>query len=332
MNENQRDHMLGTLHRAIRALYPAVPGAMSLVKDHVWRDRRYVGEHAGKVLSWQGFSANLRRMDSRMRTVYLDHVPHRYDQGTATELFGPDFAQRLAQTGPAIVTYVLDFPVDSAAGITRAGFVPRIMGRTIHACHIAPVDEYLTLNPASHASNVIELLMLQKALANERRSIHGVEVALQYLLHQSGLLATYLLSQRLEVVSLDPPRKSGDFGHDLDARVRVRGHSPEYRIGIEVYLQGIGYHRETIPKYSETFGLDAVMVVAPRDPWPELAASFATCSISAHQLSKLNQIANAPGVGVHHLPLSNVINRLAQTANGIEAIWPAARTGVPHSG
>jgi hypothetical protein len=27
-----------------------------------------------------------------------------------------------------------------------------------------------------------------------------------------------------------------------------------------------------------------------------------------------------------------VINRLAQTANGIEAIWPAARTGVPHSG
>ncbi|NCV02116.1 MAG: hypothetical protein EBV53_13160 [Proteobacteria bacterium] len=174
--------------------------------------------------------------------------------------------------------------------------------------------------------------MLQKALANERRSIHGVEVALQYLLHQSGLLATYLLSQRLEVVSLDPPRKSGDFGHDLDARVRVRGHSPEYRIGIEVYLQGIGYHRETIPKYSETFGLDAVMVVAPRDPWPELAASFATCSISAHQLSKLNQIANAPGVGVHHLPLSNVINRLAQTANGIEAIWPAARTGVPHSG
>ena len=324
-------HMQGALSRALRALYPASPDVMSLVRVHVWRDRRYVGDHDGKVLAWNGFSANLRRVDSRMRTVYIDFVPHNYDQAMATELFGAEFALKLRETGPAVVTYVLDFPVDASAEITRAGFVPRIMGRTIHASAIASIGEYLATNPASHASTVIELLMLQKALANERRAIHGVEVALQHLLHQSGFLATYLLSQRLEVVSIDAPRKAGDFGHDLEARVRIRGESPEYRLGIEVYLQGIGYHRDTIPSYASRFTLNAMMVVAPRDPWPDLALSFAS-SVSAHRLNRLNQMADAPGVGVHHLPLSKVIDRLAQTAGSIDAIWPNAAGGTPLNG
>ena len=325
------NHIQGALRRALRALYPATPDVMSLVRVHVWRDRRYVGDHAGKVLAWEGFSANLRRIDSRMRTVYVDFVPHNYDQAMATELFGAEFALKLRETGPAVVTYVLDFPVDASAEITRAGFVPRIMGRTIHASAIASIGEYLATNPASHASTVIELLMLQKALANERRAIHGVEVALQHLLHQSGFLATYLLSQRLEVVSIDAPRKAGDFGHDLEARVRIRGESPEYRLGIEVYLQGIGYHRDTIPSYASRFNLNAMMVVAPRDPWPDLALSFAS-SVSAHRLNRLNQMADAPGVGVHHLPLSKVIDRLAQTAGSIDAIWPNAAGGTPLNG
>ncbi len=316
--------MQGALRRALRTLYPATPDVMSLARVHVWRDRRYVGERNGTVLAWQGFSANLRRIDSRMRTVYVDFVPYDYDQAMARELFGAEFALKLGKTGPAVITYVLDFPVDKSAEITRAGFVPRIMGRTIHACAIAPVSEYLADNPASHASTVIELLMLQRALANGRRAIHGVEVALQHLLHQSGFLATYLLSQRLEVVAIDAPRRAGDFGHDLDAHVRIRGESREYRLGIEVYLQGIRYHRDTIPAYVSRFHLDAMMVVAPRDPWPDLAPGFAS-PVSAHRLARLSQIADAPGVGIHHLPLSKVIDRLAQTAGGIDAIWPAAR-------
>jgi hypothetical protein len=132
-------------------------------------------------------------------------------------------------------------------------------------------------------------------------------------------------------VSIDAPRKAGNFGHDLEARVRVRGESPEYRLGIEVYLQGIGYHRTTIPAYVSRFKLNAVMVVAPRDPWPDLEPSFAS-SVYAHRLNRLNQIADAPGVGVHHLPLSKVIDGLSLTAGAFDAIWPNATLGTPRIG
>ena len=196
-----------------------------------------------------------------MRTVYVDVVPHRYNPVEAVALFGTDFADHLRATGPAVVTFVLDFPRDARDEIIRVGLVPRAIGQKLHACVVQSIETYLASDPSSHASRIVELLMLQRALANQRRTVRGVELRFQHLLHQSGFLAGYLLEQRLEVIELTAPRRVGEYGHDIDARVRLRGGSSAHRLGIEVYLQGLSYHRETIPEYISRFGLDAVMVV-----------------------------------------------------------------------
>ena len=194
----------------------------------------------------------------------------------------------------------------------------------MHACVVDGVDDYLAGDPSSHASRIIELLMFQRALANQRRTVTGVELRFQHLLYQSGFLAGYLLGQSLEVLEVASPRRAGEFGHDIDARVRLRGRNSTYRLGIEVFLRQLGYHRESIPEYAERFGLDAVMVVAPRDPWPELADSFAARGLAARKIGHLSQLDGGDGVGIHHLGLSRVINRLARTAESIEAIRPTA--------
>ena len=306
-------------------LYPTAPDPGALIKPHVWRDRRYVGESGGLVLTWKGLSANLQRVDARMRTVYVDYVPHAYGANEAVALFGKDFADCLRSAGPSIVTFVLDFPHDTIAEITRTGFVPRLIGRKVHACVITNCKVYLSIDPSVHASQIIELLMMQRALANQRRTVTGVELRFQQLLYQSGLLAGYLLEQRLEVLSLAPPRRVGEFGHDIDAQVRIRGGTTNVRLGIEVYLQALGHHRDRIPEYVSRFGLDAVMVVAPRDPWPELAIKFEARGMSARRIVRLDDLGSTGGIGVHHLGLPNVINRLGNVAESIDAIWPTAK-------
>ena len=315
-------HIQRSISLALRVLYPTVPDIGSLVKPHVWRDRRYVGESGGVVLAWKGLSANIQRADSRMRAVYVDVVPYRYDPVEAVALFGTDFADHLRAAGPAVVTFVLDFPRDARDEINRVGLVPRTIGRKLHACVVNSIDSYLAADPTSHASAIVELLMLQRALANQRRTVRGVELRFQHLLHQSGFLAAYLLEQRLEVIELRPPRRVGEFGHDIDARVRLPGGHSAHRLGIEVYLQGLGYHRETIPEYVSRFGLDAVIVVAPRDPWPDLAGAFEARHQPARRIRHLGEVGSGDGVGIHHLGLSRVIDRLGRVAESIDAIWP----------
>lgn len=319
------DHIRRSIGRALHVLYPTVSDTGALIKPHVWRDRRYVGESGGLVLAWKGMSANLQRADARMRAVYVDFVPYAYGDTDAVALFGNQFAEGLRGAGPSVVTLVLDFPHDAFDEITRTGFVPRLIGRNLHACVITSVDDYLAADPSVHATQIIELLMLQRALANQRRTVSGVELRFQHLLYQSGLLAAYLLEQRMEILSLAPPRRVGEFGHDIDAKVRVRGGTTDIRLGIEVYLQSLGYHRDTIPDYVSRFGLDAMMVVAPRDPWPELAIKFEAREMPARRIVRLNDISSARGIGVHHLGLSDVINRLGNVAESIDAIWPAAQ-------
>ena len=320
------DHIRRSITRALHVLYPTATDAGALIKPHVWRDRRYVGESGGLVLTWKGMSANLQRADARMRAVYVDFVPHAYGNTEAVALFGNDFAECLRRAGPSVVTFVLDFPHDAIGEITRIGLVPRLIGRNVHACVISNVDLYLGVDPSVHASQIIELLMLQRALANQRRIVSGVELRFQHLLYQSGLLAAYLLEQRMEVLSLAPPRRVGEFGHDIEARVRVRGATTDLKLGIEVYLQSLGYHRDTIPDYVSHFGLNAVMVIAPRDPWPELAIKFEAQKISARKIVRLNDLGSIGGIGVHHVGLPQVINRLGNVAESIDAIWPAAKS------
>jgi hypothetical protein len=45
------DHIGRSIGRALHVLYPTAPDAGALIKPHVWRDRRYVGESAGRVLA-----------------------------------------------------------------------------------------------------------------------------------------------------------------------------------------------------------------------------------------------------------------------------------------
>lgn len=43
-------HMYGVLTETIRVLFPLTTAPQDYIKQHVWRDREYVGESGGRVL------------------------------------------------------------------------------------------------------------------------------------------------------------------------------------------------------------------------------------------------------------------------------------------
>jgi hypothetical protein len=68
------DHIKQILSEAIKILFPLDVDPGSLIKPHMWRDRKYVGEFNGKVVPWQGWSANLNSVDFRYRAIFADVV------------------------------------------------------------------------------------------------------------------------------------------------------------------------------------------------------------------------------------------------------------------
>ncbi|MCS6802749.1 MAG: hypothetical protein NZ773_12520 [Dehalococcoidia bacterium] len=318
------DWLRQVIEETVLLLFPGRPLPAGLVKRHVWRDQKYVGAAAGRVVPWEGWSANLANLDARYRAIFADVVDNILPESERYRLFGDAFSEEIRELNRFVVLFVLDFPLETEQDIILAGFTPRRMARVLHACKIVSVEEFLDKTTLHWAAVLTRLVMLQRFLSIHRKPLEGNELPLQHLLYQTGYLHKLIVSSGLELYSIDPPRRSGRFGHDLEILARNPVKSPEkIKIGVEAYLKSPGYHLDSIPQYIKRFSLDAIMVVAPDNPRPVLFPRLSSLGIPVYEAHRVAELGRPNFLGFYHLPLHQVIADLRGLSERIVEVIPA---------
>jgi hypothetical protein len=312
-------HIQVTLDEAGQILFPNNDLTTSLIKPHVWRDRDYVGEINGAVNAWHGYSLNLSQLDARYRVLFIDVVENALPYAERIRLFGEEFADYTASMNRFVVLLVTDFPLTALEDIRAHGFVPRLMKRAIHPCVIASEEEFMAMPAFYWAAKCVKLILLQRVLSTHRKPLDATEIPLQNILYKSGYLHQYIAKSGLAIHELSRPRKAGEFGHDFHLLVSniAIGIADPFPIGIEVFLGAIGYHAQTIPQYISQFHLRGMVVIAKDNPFPDLLKANATFNIPLKKLP-LRQMGMLADVGLHHLPLDQVILDLSSLKNELE--------------
>jgi hypothetical protein len=320
-------HIRDVLAETIKILFPVSAEPNKLIKKHIWRDKKYVGIAGGKVAVWRGWSANLVAVDFRYRAIFIDVVENNLTVTEREKLFGKDFAQAITGMPQFVVMFVLDFPKDSNQEIKAQGFIPRIMGRVVHACIVVSVVDFLSSPAIYWAAKTARLVMLQRVLSIHRKPLDTKEVPLQNLLYKTGFLHSYIVDNGLELHELSKPRKSGNFGHDFHAIVKNSQLAPArpFLMGIELYTGPIGYHINTIPQYVNQFQLKGMIIIAKDDPLPDLCKVANNFHLTFFNANKLSEIGNISSVGIHHLPLDLVVTNLASIRDELEALIPTVK-------
>lgn len=312
------------LTEAVSILFPGEVDLAGLLKRHVWRDRKYVGVHKGKVASWRGWSANLVTADSHYRAVFVDVVDNDLSVERRIELFGEDFAFAVENLRQFVVLFVLDFPLDAVPQIRQQGFIPRFLTRSVHACVIADPVEFLELPSLYWAAKIVKLVLFQRILSTHRKPIDANELPLQNLLFKTGYLHSYIVESGLGLITLSEPRKAGEFGHDFHATVvnPLRNVFRPFPIGIEIYTSSMGYHLETIPAYVERFALQGMIVIAKDNPLPTLKRVLNENQTPVMCPPRLSDLGVGRPVGLYHLELEQVITDLANNRDELDVLLP----------
>lgn len=318
--------MTSVLAETIKILFPLDVDPSNLIKPHVWRDRRYVGEKDGRVLAWRGWSANLVEVDFRYRAIFFDVVDNLLPGEERVRLFGADFAHAVSDAPRFVVMFVLDFPTDSVEVIKDQGFVPRTLSRAAHACIIAGIEEFLDSPILYWAAKVARLVMLQRVLSIHRKPLDSDEVPLQNLLYSTGYLHSYIVKSGLELHRLSRPRKHGEFGHDLHAVVRnpnLESLLP-FDLGIELYTGAMGYHIDTVPEYAREFQLRGMIIIAKDDPFLALSAVADSFDLPLFRAAKLTEMGRGSSLAIHHLALDKVVLDLTTVRDKLDTLIPVA--------
>ena len=314
--------MAEVLAEVIKTIFPLASTPEAFIKKHVWRDRKYLGEVNGKVAAWRGLSANLVQLDFRYRAVFVDLVENVLPVHERYSLFGRTFVEHTLKYERFIVLFVLDFPLDSEAEIDKAGLVVRRMNRSLHACVVASVDEFLYQSVSHWVAKAVRLVLLQRVLSTHRKPLDANEVPFQHLLYNTGYLHSHIVKGGLELHSLSRPRKAGDFGHDFHAIVANpnRGIREPFSLGVEVYNAAMGYHVDSIPSYVNRFGLNSMIVIAKDDPYPPLLQVEERFPRPIRREHRLADIGHPERIGIYHLPLDTVVFELQATQEEIGAL------------
>jgi hypothetical protein len=143
-----------------------VAGSKILVKRHVWRNPDYVGMVGEKVAVWEGWSANLRKLDTRYRTLYIDYVASIGSTKENERLFGAMFSAKIASIQPFIFLFVTACPLKTQLEIIQKGFTFRQINCVLHPGVLTSVNGFLETSLADWVSIGIELLYLQRRLRN----------------------------------------------------------------------------------------------------------------------------------------------------------------------
>lgn len=316
------------LTRSASILFPLQFEAIQkLVKPHTWRDRKYVGEVSGKVCSWSGYSINLAYLDSRYRGLFGDYVQNHLPVEERLRLFGDDFTAAIQELSSFVVIFNLDIPLDSVEIVRSLGFIPRTMNRSSHICIIYSPEDFLDAPLDSICLKVAEMVILQRNIAIHRQPLDSLELPFQHFLYQSNYLHGLVVKSGLWLKSISEPRRSGQFGHDMEIQAISPQNQKPITIGVEVFLKGWGYHTDSVPGYVKQFSLNGLIVISKDIPEGVLRQLQASIDLNVVLVSRLRefdyQLSNFP---IYHLSLGDLINELFNLSDQLKNILNQSRT------
>ena len=163
-DKDVQHHMRAALYEAIRILFPIPRSVTELVKLHSWRNPTYVGEVNNKAAAWHGWSANLWYADEEFQAIYIDYVDKVVSPSYQLELFGEMFVSAIRNYSTFIIAHVGGLSPEFASVIADAGYVVRVMGRTVHACLVVETREFMTQSEYHWAAQLARLANFQRLL------------------------------------------------------------------------------------------------------------------------------------------------------------------------
>jgi hypothetical protein len=137
------------------------PGNRNLVKRHVWRNPDYVGMAGNKVAVWEGWSANLAKVDPRFKSIYIDYAENGNSLIVNEALFGSAFAHRIQQIQPFIFLFVTSCREKDSMHFIERGFTYRQINAVIHPGVLTGVPELFSTSIEMWSAIGSELLYLQ---------------------------------------------------------------------------------------------------------------------------------------------------------------------------
>lgn len=316
------------LNRASSILFPLQNQQVEkLIQVHTWRDRKYVGEVGGKVCVWSGYSINLAYLDSRYRGLYGDYVQNQLSIVERQQLFGDEFTAAIQSFSSFVVIFNLDIPLEAMEIIMSLGFVPRKMNRRSHICIIYSPEEFLDTPLDLISLKVAEMVILQRNIAIHRKPLDSLELPFQHFLYQSNYLHGLVVKEGLWLKSISKPRRSGEFGHDLEIQAISPENQQDITIGVEVFMKGWGYHSNSVPSYIEQFSLNGLIVISkdmPKEIIQQLQTSLNWQIIVISTLRELpNQLSKFP---IYHISLGYLVNELFNLEDQLKNILSQSRT------
>ncbi len=316
------------LTRTASILFPLQKEEINnLVKTHTWRERKCVGSLAEKICSWSGYSINLAYLDSRYRGLYGDYVENYPPVNECLELFGQDFTLVIQNLESFVVIFNLDIPLGAIELVKNLGFIPRLMKRNSHICMIYSPQEFLEASEEIISFKVAEMVILQRNIAIHRKPLDSLELPFQHFLYQSNYLHGLVVKEGLWLRDISQPRKSGEFGHDLEIKAISPATQKNILLGVEVFMNSWGYHTESVSNYIEKFNLNGLIIIS-KDFTQDVIKQLELLSRSPITLiSRVrdfsSQLSNFP---ICHLPLGDVINDLFNLQSQLENILQQSRS------
>jgi hypothetical protein len=316
------------LNRAASILFPLQREEIhKLVKPHTWRDRNYVGSVGGKVCAWSGYSINLAYLDSRYRGLFGDYVLNHLPVSERLRLFGDEFTSATQSLSSFVVIFNLDIPLDSIEIVSSLGFIPRTMNRSSHICIIYSPEEFLDTPLDLICLKVAEMVILQRNIAIHRQPLDSLELPFQHFLYQSNYLHGLVVKSGLWLKSISEPRKSGEFGHDMEIQAISPQNQQPITIGVEVFMKGWGYHTNSVPSYVEQFSLNGLIVISKDIPEGVLRQLQASVNLDIILVSRLRELDyQLSAFPIYHLALGDLVNELFNLSDQLKNILNQSRT------
>ena len=298
-----------------------------LVKPHIWRDRKYVGEVSGKVCSWSGYSINIAYLDSRYRGLFADYVQNTLSLFDRLQLFGNEFTEATQNFSSFVVIFNLDIPLEATEIVTSLGFIPRRLNRSSHICLIYSPEDFLDAPLEFISLKVAEMVILQRNLAIHRQPLDSLELPFQHFLYQSNYLHGLVVKEGLWLKTISAPRKSGEFGHDMEIQAVLPQNQQHLVIGVEFFMKGWGYHTNSISSYIDQFRLNGLIVISKDIHEGILKQIQASIKIQVILIHSLKDITNSlPSFPIYHLALGELVNELFKLESQLKNILSQSRT------
>lgn len=286
-----------------------------------------MGEVSGKVCSWSGYSINLAYLDSRYRGLFGDYVQNRLLVEERLRLFGDDFTAATQELSRFVVIINLDIPPASIEIIRSLGFTARRMNQTSHICIIYSPENFLDAPLDLICLKVAEMVILQRNIAIHRQPLDSLELPFQHFLYQSNYLHGLVFKEGLWLQSISKPRKSGEFGHDMEIQAISPQNQQPLTIGVEVFMKGWGYHTDSVPDYIKQFSLNGLIVVSKDIPEGVLRQLQASIDLNVTLVTRLREFAcHLSAFPIYHLALGDLLHELFNLSDQLKKILAQSRT------